>query len=160
MEVKLPLDGMYELVLTSSSAVAGTNVFQVNPFNYGEAISVNRAPMLSHIGNQATGEGQPLLFTAQASDPDNNALTFSLDPGAPAGAPINPTTGAFSWTAATTGFSRVTNLTVRVTDNGIPSLSAAETISIAVIAGPVMITVQRTATTATVFWRAAPGKHY
>jgi hypothetical protein len=160
MEVKLPLDGMYELVLTSLSADAGTNVFQVNPFNYGEAISVNRAPVLSHIGNQATGEGQPLLFTAQASDPDNNALTFSLDPGAPAGASINPTTGAFSWTPAPTGFSLITNLTVRVTDNGIPSVSAGETISIAVIAGPVMITVQRTATTATVFWRTAPGKHY
>jgi hypothetical protein len=108
---------------------------------------------------------RPLLpfttpFTAQASDPDNNALTFSLDPGAPAGASINSTTGAFSWTPPLTGFSLITNLTVRVTDNGIPNLSAAETISIAVIAGPVMLTAKRSGTTATVFWRTAPGKHY
>jgi hypothetical protein len=160
MEVTLPMDGMYALILTSFSAQSATNVFQVNPFNYGETYSINRAPVLNHIGNQATGEGQPLLFTAQASDPDNNALTFSLDPGAPAGASINSMTGAFSWTPPPTGFSLITNLTVRVTDNGIPSLSAAETISIAVIAGPVMLTVKRSGTTATVFWRTAPGKHY
>jgi hypothetical protein len=160
MEVILPFTGTYVLVLSAYPGNGGTHVFQVNRFNFGETVLINRVPVLSHIGSQATGEGQALLFTAQASDPDGNSLTFSLDAGAPGGASINPATGSFTWTPVLTGYSFVTNLTVRVTDNGVPKLSAAESISVEVIAGPVMLTVHKAAGNATVFWRTAPGKHY
>jgi hypothetical protein len=36
----------------------------------------------------------------------------------------------------------------------------AQTVTISVIAGPVMITAHKTTASATVFWRSAPGKHY
>jgi hypothetical protein len=40
-----------------------------------------------------------LVFTATASDPDaSQSLTFSLGPGAPSGASIDPLTGVFNWT--------------------------------------------------------------
>ena len=41
-----------------------------------------------------------MTFTATATDADvpANVLTFSLEAGAPAGATINGSTGAFSWT--------------------------------------------------------------
>jgi VCBS repeat-containing protein len=60
---------------------------------------VNDAPILGPIGNQTIAEGSPLSFTATATDADLPAqsLSFSLA-GAPAGATINATTGAFSWT--------------------------------------------------------------
>jgi hypothetical protein len=159
-EVTLPLNGTYALVLSTYNGSAGTEIFQVNPFNYGEVFSINRAPVLNPIGDQTIGEGVALTFTALASDPDANPLTFSFDPGAPAGATIGAATGAFSWTPPLTGFSYVTNITVRVTDNGSPTLSAAETIAVKVIAGPILTRVMKTATNATVFWRSAPGARY
>ena len=159
-EVTLPLAGTYALVLINYGPNPGTEVFAVNPFDFGESLQINQAPVLTLIPAQITGESAPLLFTAQATDPDGDALTFSLDPGGPPGATINPATGGFSWTPPPTGFSFSTNVTVRVTDNGTPQLSAAQTVTISVISGPVMIGVQKTAASATVFWRSAPGKHY
>ncbi len=159
-EVVLAMNGTYTLVLGSYSATAAPVVFEVNSFNFGEPVQVNRAPSLSHIPDQITGEGSLLTFTAQATDPGNNALAFSLDPGAPPGASIDPASGAFAWIPPGTGFSLVTNVVVRVTNNGTPSLSAAQSVTIAVVAAPIMITVQKTAGTALVFWRSAIGKHY
>jgi hypothetical protein len=64
---------------------------------------VNRAPMLTAIGNKIVNEGEPLMFTATASDADvpPNTLTFSLANGTggqvPAGAAIDPATGDVTW---------------------------------------------------------------
>ncbi|MDE3066243.1 MAG: hypothetical protein KGJ60_01700 [Verrucomicrobiota bacterium] len=160
LEVTLPLNGVYALVLGTYNGAVGTNVFQVNPFNSGETMVINSAPVLNPIAKQIVGEGNTLTFTAAASDSDGDALTFSLDPGGPAGAAIGASSGVFSWTPPVTGFSLATNVIVRVTDNGAPSLSAAQTVSIEVISGPVMMTVQKSAGSAAVFWRSAPGKNY
>jgi len=48
---------------------------------------VNLPPILSPIPNQTNSEQTLITFTATASDSDipANTLTFSLDPGAPAG---------------------------------------------------------------------------
>jgi len=90
---------------------------------------VNVAPVLAAIGNKAGTVGVEVAFTASATDADvpANALTFSLDAGAPAGAAINGSTGAFSWTPSATGSFAAT---VRVTDNGTPALDDFEAISI------------------------------
>ena len=94
---------------------------------------VNQAPTLTTIGNQAVNEGALLTFTATATDGDvpANTLTYTLQGTIPAGASINPTTGVFTWTptAAQIG---PHSLTVRVTDNGTPALSAEETITVTV----------------------------
>jgi hypothetical protein len=97
---------------------------------------VNLAPTLVSIGNKSVKEGSLLTFTASATDPDlpANALTFSLDPGVPAGATINPTTGVFSWTPPLGTAPATNSVTIRVTDNGSPQLSASETILIQVTA--------------------------
>ncbi|HSU57275.1 MAG TPA: cadherin repeat domain-containing protein, partial [Candidatus Dormibacteraeota bacterium] len=97
---------------------------------------------------------------AQASDPDNNGLTYSLDPGSPAGAAINPVTGEFSWNPPITGLSSVTPVTIRVTDNGTPPQSAAQIVNVEVIAGPAMISARPTNGVVNVTWHSAPGKHY
>src|SRR5213594_3911406 len=92
---------------------------------------VNSAPVLSAIGNKTTQVSQPVTFTATATDSDipANVLAFSLDAGAPAGATINSSTGAFSWTPSASGTFPVT---VRVTDNGSPALDDFEVITITV----------------------------
>jgi hypothetical protein len=48
----------------------------------------NSPPTLNPIQNQTVNEMTLLSFIATATDPDpGQTLTFSLDPGAPAGAP-------------------------------------------------------------------------
>ncbi len=62
--------------------------------------AVNDAPVLAGVpATAAVDELVPFTFGATATDPDGtaNPLTFSLT-GAPAGAAIDPATGAFSWT--------------------------------------------------------------
>ena len=129
--------------------VQGPNVYSINvrvtdngspSMTDFETISVtvnevNQAPVLASIGNKAGTVGVALTFTATATDADipANTLAFSLDTGAPAGAAINAGTGAFSWTPAAAGSFPVT---VRVTDNGTPALSASELITITVSAAP------------------------
>ena len=77
--------------------------------------NVNRPPVLAPIGAKTGTEGQPLTFTATATDPDGNALTFSAG-GLPTGATLTPA-GAFSWTPAT-GQAGNYNVTITVTDTG------------------------------------------
>ena len=97
---------------------------------------VNLPPVLTAIGNKSVSWGQTLSFTATATDPDipANTLTFSLV-GAPVGAAINGSSGAFSWTPGPTQIGGHT-FTVRVTDNGSPAYSDEETITVTVIARP------------------------
>jgi len=95
----------------------------------------NSAPVLAAITNRAVSAGTALTLTASATDPDvpANTLTFSLD-SAPTGATIQPATGAFSWTP-TTAQGGVHTVTVRVTDNGSPSLSATTSFTVTVNTG-------------------------
>jgi hypothetical protein len=77
------------------------------------AVGLNKPPVLAGIGNKTLTLGQSLGFTAAATDPEGGVLTFSLV-GAPAGASINPATGAFTWTPTVAGSYA---FTVRVKDN-------------------------------------------
>ena len=93
----------------------------------------NRPPVLSAIGNKTVNEGSTLTFTATASDPDSGqTLTYSLDAGAPSGASINASSGAFSWTPAEAQGPGSYPITVRVTDNGTPGSNDWETITVSV----------------------------
>jgi hypothetical protein len=159
-ELTLAESGTDILVLAGSSASPVALSFEVGtPNDLTSPIALNRAPVLSIVPDQVTGEAIHLSFAVVASDPDSgNALTFSVDLGSPGG--INASSGVFSWIPPFTGFSFVTNVTVRVTDNGSPVLSAAQTFSVKVIARPIMIGVVKTATNATVFWRSAPSERY
>ncbi|RMG96627.1 MAG: tandem-95 repeat protein, partial [Candidatus Dadabacteria bacterium] len=58
----------------------------------------NRPPVLNPVGNRSVDPDAELAFTLTATDPDaDNTLTFSAS-GLPAGATLDPATGAFSWT--------------------------------------------------------------
>jgi hypothetical protein len=95
--------------------------------------AANQAPVLGAIGNRTVNELATLTFTATATDPNTGqTLTFSLDAGAPAGAAINGSTGAFSWTPTEAQGPGSYPITVRVTDNGSPTLSDFEAITVTV----------------------------
>ena len=94
---------------------------------------VNVAPVLAAIGNKTVTEMALLAFTATATDADipANALAFSLDAGAPAGASITAG-GVFNWTPTEAQGPGTYPITVRVTDDGTPSMSDFETIQVTV----------------------------
>src|SRR5207249_747385 len=95
---------------------------------------VNADPFLDPISNKTVDEGTLLSFTVTASDPDipANVLTFTLDPGHPDDADIDPLTGLVTWPPAELDGPGVYGVTVRVTDNGVPALSHTRSFSIMV----------------------------
>jgi RHS repeat-associated protein len=94
--------------------------------------SSNRPPVLDPIADQQVDETQLLSFTVLARDLDaGQSLTFSLGPGAPAEASIDPVTGEFTWTPSDSLLEAI-QVTIIVTDNGPGTLSASETIDITV----------------------------
>jgi hypothetical protein len=116
-----------------------------------EIREANVAPVLAAIGDKTVAEGTALTFTAAATDANlpAQALAFSLDAGAPSGASIVAATGVFTWTPTEAQGPGNFPLTVRVTDNGTPPLSAAETITVHVTevnSAPVLSNVPASAT--------------
>ena len=88
------------------------------------------APTLAAIGNQTIDELTAATFTASATDPDvPGSLTYSLS-GAPGGASINPTSGAFSWTPTEAQGPGGYTFDVVVTDN--TTLTDTESVTITV----------------------------
>jgi subtilisin-like proprotein convertase family protein len=94
---------------------------------------VNLAPTLGVIPNVTVTEGQAVRLVAVGNDADNpgQTLTYSLEAGAASGAQIDPNTGAFEWLTAE-GSPNSNSLTITVTDNGVPPLSASRTFTITV----------------------------
>ncbi|MBI4327121.1 MAG: lamin tail domain-containing protein, partial [Chloroflexi bacterium] len=94
----------------------------------------NQPPTLAPIADQTILEAETVAFAASASDPDLplQQLTFSLDPGAPGTASIDPNSGLFTWTALEDQGAATNQVTVRVTDDGPGNLSATQTFRIIV----------------------------
>jgi hypothetical protein len=95
----------------------------------------NNPPLLAPLRNIAAIKNSLLTFAAIASDPDApfQSLAFALDPGAPAGASINASSGIFAWTPASVQSFGNYDVTIRVTDNGTPAMTDAQTFRITVI---------------------------
>jgi hypothetical protein len=93
----------------------------------------NAPPTLAIIADQTVNELETLIITNSAADADTNeVLTYGLDPGAPAGAGVDPTNGVFSWTPTEAQGPGSYTVTVRVTDDGAPPLSDSKTFQITV----------------------------
>jgi hypothetical protein len=94
----------------------------------------NHPPVLASIGAQRVDQGGTVSVTASATDPDQGqVLTYSLEPGAPPGATIDPRSGILTWAVPASKPPGDYLVTVRVTDNGLPpqSNSTSFTISVA-----------------------------
>lgn len=94
----------------------------------------NWPPVLDPIPDQEANATALLTFTVIARDSNQppQRLTFSLDPGAPEGASIDPVSGVFAWIPSRAQASSTYVLTVRVTDDGQPPLSATATFTVRV----------------------------
>ncbi|MGY8689060.1 MAG: putative Ig domain-containing protein, partial [Verrucomicrobiales bacterium] len=125
-----PGDYSVAIGVTDDGAPAHTDT---KSFNVSVTAIPEVAPALGDIGSKSIDEGSTLTFTAIATDADpGQSLTYSLDDAAPSGAEIDATTGVFAWTPNEFQGPGKFNVTVRVTDDGNPPQSDAETISITI----------------------------
>jgi hypothetical protein len=92
----------------------------------------NRAPTINSITNRVYAEGFRGSFQVVASDIDTppQTLTFSLGTNAPAGARIDPATGVFAWRPSSSQGPAAYPISVIVSDNGQPSMSATQSLVI------------------------------
>jgi Putative Ig domain. len=114
--------GSYEVTFTVSDG--GLSDSETIIISVG---SVNRPPVLSSIGNKDTNENSELLFFVAATDPDVDALTYSIE-NEPDGSYFDEGTGQFRWTPDYNA-SGIYSVTFRVSDG---SLTDFETITITV----------------------------
>ncbi len=88
--------------------------------------NVNRAPSIASIADQTVADGVLLTVTPSASDPDGDALTFSLS-GDATGASVDANTGVFTWTPAP---SDVGNHSATITAEDTGALTASASFAI------------------------------
>jgi hypothetical protein len=134
----------------SSPALKATNTFTVT------VNESNSPPTLAAIASAVVYAGATVTFTNSATDPDlpANTLTYSLDPGAPAGAGVNLTNGVFTWPTTDAQAGTTYPITVRVSDNGSPPLSDAKTFTVTVLPRPSLDALSVSGTNVTLTWSA------
>jgi hypothetical protein len=101
--------------------------------------------VLDPIAEKIIYRGETLAFTITASDPNlpPQILTFSVDSGLLPGMGIDPASGLFDWTPLPAQPPGTNVVTVRVTDNGTPNLSAARSFKIIVALPPQLTGISR-----------------
>jgi hypothetical protein len=125
-------------------------------------LETNQPPVLAGISDFKIHAGMTLSFTNSATDPDSppNALAFSVDPGAPAGAAIGATDGVFTWTPTDADINTVHSITVRVTDDGTPPLDDTHTFLVTVVSRPTLTGIHLSGDVVNVSWTALAGQGY
>jgi autotransporter-associated beta strand protein len=93
----------------------------------------NTAPALAPVADQTTSVGLTLSVTNVATDPDvpPQTLAFALL-SAPSGATLDSVTGIFTWRATASSEGTTIPVSLTVSDNGSPSLSATQSFNVIV----------------------------
>ncbi len=138
------------------------NIFAMpTPTPQTNNIIPNTAPVLAAIGGKYVHVGQTVRFTATATDAQSayQTFTFSLS-NAPAGADINPASGAFLWVTTNVVAPGTNMITVHVTDNGTPPMSDAKTFAVIVAALPQFTGVGTAGGLVQISFSTLPGQNY
>ncbi|HUA39326.1 MAG TPA: carbohydrate-binding protein [Candidatus Sulfopaludibacter sp.] len=123
-------NGRHNLYLVFHGTTSG--IGNLNWFQFGGAF--NHPPVLAAITNQTILAGATLVITNSAGDADvpPQTLTFSLLE-APPGAVIDPNSGVFTWRPAIAQSPSLQPISVAVSDNGVPVLSATQSFTVTVM---------------------------
>ena len=125
---------------TNTVAVSGNSLTVVMPAYTIAVVTVplapapaNTPPSLAAISNFVVNVGQTVAFTASATDTDAppQTLTFTLLSGQPE-ATLNTNSGAFSYRPPVIQSGATNQFSLKVADNGTPSLSATQSFSVIV----------------------------
>jgi pectin methylesterase-like acyl-CoA thioesterase len=117
--------GTYSVIVsnTAGSVTSGTATLAVG----------NTAPVFTPVADQTIGVGITLNVTNVVTDPDvpPQILTFALL-SAPASATLGSSSGIFTWRAPVSSAGTTNPVTLTVTDNGSPNLSATQSFNVIV----------------------------
>jgi hypothetical protein len=121
----------------------------------------NNPPVLAPIADWTVHAGSTITFTNSADDPDSaDTLVFSIEEDAPLGAEIDLLTGVFTWTPSDEQSNTTNSITVVVSDDGEPPLSASASFTVIVRSRPELQFVSASSETAMLTWSAIPGTNY
>jgi hypothetical protein len=122
----------------------------------------NTPPLLASIPDQIISEGQLLVLIVTATDMDFPAqtLTYTLNAGAPIGTSINPITGLLTWRPTADQAPSTNSLSVSVTDDGAPPLSASTSFGVVVLPLPRISGLGVSGGNLHLVWQSVPGKTY
>ncbi|HKX62562.1 MAG TPA: lamin tail domain-containing protein [Verrucomicrobiae bacterium] len=95
---------------------------------------VNNPPVVIPANSITLPEGGSLLVTNTATDPDPDPqqLTFTLEPGFPAGMTLHPTSGVLAWNSSEADGPGTFTIGIKATDDGTPPLSAVASFTVLV----------------------------
>jgi pectin methylesterase-like acyl-CoA thioesterase len=134
----VPLANFSGLAGFTFSALELTNGLGFGPVNVGVLIAAtnapnaNHAPVLAAPASHRIVAGTTIQFTNLATDVDlGQTLTFSLLSG-PAHATLNSSNGVFLWRPLITESPSTNQISLTVTDNGLPALAATQWFTITV----------------------------
>ncbi len=152
--VQFSNSGTYSVVVSNSAgSVTSANATLV-------VISSNHAPLIAPVADQIVHAGSRMTISALAYDADpNDILTFTSDPNLPT-ASIDSKTGVFTWDTCDDDAGTEKLITLRVADNGQPSLSGTTTFLISVEPRPSVQSRIISENTLTLTWNAISGATY
>jgi hypothetical protein len=113
--------------VSDGSATASLNAFSITVTN------TNQAPTISGSPTTHLDEGVAYRFTPSASDPDGDALTFSVS-NLPSWANFNTSTGAITGTPDSNSAGTYSNIVIRVSDGSAQASLSAFAITVADVA--------------------------
>ena len=133
-EVEGPGTNLISIVVSDS----GTPSLSTTQSFTAVVFETNSAPVLAAISDRTIYAENPFSFTNIATDSDipANTLVFSLPANSPVGATINSSNGVFSWTSPADEEPGVNLVSIAVSDNGSPSLSATQSFVLTTIKLP------------------------
>src|SRR5262249_10297562 len=113
--------GTYQITLQGTQASGSSVLLDELALNPAPTVTAPGPPELAAIPAQSVDEGTRVSFTASASG-FPSPPPYSLDPNAPAGAVIDPSTGVFTWPPTAPG---TYSVTIRATGGGSPTPTAS-----------------------------------
>jgi hypothetical protein len=119
--------GNYSVVASNFSGVVTSSIAVL-------AVVSNTAPTLAAISNRTLIAGATLTFTNTANDADLPPQTLTFSPmNFPAGASVNSSNGIFNWRPTIAQGGTTNAMSVVVSDNGVPVMSATQSFSVVVV---------------------------
>jgi autotransporter-associated beta strand protein len=156
-EAQGPSTNVITVIVTDNGTppLSTTNTFTVT------VNEVNTAPSLPAIADRTIHAGQTLTFTNSATDADvpANTLTYSLEPGAPAGATVGSSSGVFTWPTTASDSNTTNAISVRVTDDATPALDDSKSFTVTVVSAPTA-DISISGNVVTISWSAIAAQTY
>ncbi|HEX5220636.1 MAG TPA: S8 family serine peptidase [Verrucomicrobiae bacterium] len=116
-------------------------------------------PRLLNVPDRTVHAGSLVVVTNSVVG-STNALTYSLDAGAPLDSFINPASGLLTWQTSDANVNTTNLFTVRVIDNGTPAWQGSKTFAVTVAPRPLIAGIAAGNSRVAIAWNSLIGQMY